>query len=106
MFLGGLTARAVQLKQHLQALDISVVEVYPSALARKLQLNQLAYKKEKKAIQEVVSIILQHFPYSTEIGQLPDWHHVDALLCLFSGDRYLKGTAEAFGDAEEGRIHF
>ena len=103
MFLGGLTARAMQLKKSLEKTSI-VREAYPAALARMLELTSLFYKKDQGAIPDVTAKILSALPYSTPAGSLPDWHHVDALLCLLTGHRFLKGISEEYGDPAEGTI--
>ncbi len=100
MFLGGLTARAMQLKAKI---SLPFYEVYPAALANELSLKTLQYKKETAAIKNVAEKVLQHFNIKcTHI--FTTWHEVDALLALCIGLRVQNKTATAYGDAEEGII--
>ncbi|MEL7021272.1 MAG: hypothetical protein AAGK47_06685, partial [Bacteroidota bacterium] len=46
MFLGGLTARAMQLQSRIKPLGAQVIEIYPSHLAHCLGLKALSYKKQ------------------------------------------------------------
>jgi predicted nuclease with RNAse H fold len=100
MFLGGLTARAMQLKAKSNLL---YYEVYPAALANELALKTLQYKKEKNAISIVSEQVLQHFKIKCA-HRFTSWHEVDALLALSIGLRIQNKTATAYGDAEEGII--
>jgi predicted nuclease with RNAse H fold len=101
MFLGGLTARAMQLCAYLE--QTQTIEVYPAALAKKWYLEQYHYKKAlslmyqaSKAIEEQITL---------KIAQKPDnWHQFDAILALASALRYDNQTAECFGDEQEGVI--
>lgn len=102
MFLGGLTARAMQLAAYLQSEGIQVQETYPSHLSKLLDLNELGYKKDKADIDIVAGALATQL--SCTIPDLPDWHHVDATLALLSGLRYLSGNAYTFGGVEEGVI--
>lgn len=102
MFLGGLTARAMQLAAQLRAEGIEVHETYPAYLSKFLVLNELGYKKELSNIGVVVQALATQF--SCAIPELPDWHHVDAALALLSGSRYQQGIAHTFGRVEEGVI--
>ncbi|NUO02532.1 MAG: DUF429 domain-containing protein [Saprospiraceae bacterium] len=102
MFLGGLTARAMQLAARLREEGVDVVETYPAYLSRLLSLNELGYKKEKNAIGGVARVLSAQFSFA--IPDLPDWHHIDALLALLSGLRHACGGALSFGRVEEGVI--
>ena len=101
MFLGGLTARAMQLNSE----SIHLFhEVYPAALAKQLQLQELHYKKEKMQIQHVVNYLIEKFDLETE-NSFKTWHEVDALLALITGIRINNGTAQKYGDEIEGVIY-
>jgi predicted nuclease with RNAse H fold len=101
MFLGGLTARAMQLNSE----SIHLFhEVYPAALAKQLQLHELHYKKEKTQIQHVVNCLLEKFDLETK-HSFKTWHEVDALLALISGIRITSGIAQKYGDEIEGVIY-
>lgn len=102
MFLGGLTARAMQLAAHLQAEGIDVQETYPAYLSKLLALNELGYKKGKSNIGGVAQALATQL--SCAIPDLPDWHHIDAALAWLSGLRHHRGDARTFGGVEEGVI--
>lgn len=86
LFLGGLTARAMELAVRLgQELPCAAVEVYPKALQRLLDLPELGEMRHL-------------FP---AIGSQ---HHLDALLAWLSGWRYLHNLHQVWGDPEEGLI--
>ncbi len=113
MFLGGLTARAMQLKTRLLEQNIEVIEIYPSYLADVLQLDRNLYKKQTEHIPSVVSSLSKSLglllsssqsPPVSLFSNLPDWHHVDALLALISGIRYVKNQHLIFGEPQEGQI--
>lgn len=108
MFLGGLTARAMRLVEELSAFQAEVVEVYPGALLRQLQLAKGAeapYKKGK-VMQEWMNIIQAQVPtYSIDWPKKETtWHHVDAVLAWMSGARFYDGTILWHGDPVEGMI--
>lgn len=113
MFLGGLTARAIQLKTKLLAQNTEVIEIYPSHLADVLELDRNYYKKQKEHIPSIVSALTKSLdlllPSAQGLSVTPssvfsDWHHVDALLALISGIRYVKNQHLIFGDPQEGQI--
>lgn len=101
LFLGGLTARAMKLRHNLPAIEF--VETYPAFHARRLALNDLAYKKETSAIPAVLDRLQLHFPFALPEA-VSDWHQVDALLALLSAVRAARGKAKHFGAADEGVI--
>lgn len=105
MFLAGLTARAIRFKDAIvETFAIPVYEVYPKALAQNLGLAKDNYKGDKAAIQSVASSISKEAGMPLPDQDLPDWHHVDALLAFTSGQRWQAGNNETYGQAEEGQI--
>jgi len=104
MFLGGLTARAMKLKASFKQQGIKLVETYPSKLAEVLGLKDQGYKKEKSTISQMCSIVKEHSNLNFDESQILDWHHFDALLCLYSAKRFEMQAAMIFGDDEEGTI--
>jgi predicted nuclease with RNAse H fold len=105
MFLAGLTARAIRLKDQLEVgLQLSVMEAYPKAMADKLNLKALDYKGHKASIGQVTQTICEAAELQPPKDRLSDWHHVDALLALLTGIRWRSGTYEVLGDPEEGAI--
>ena len=101
MFLGGLTARAMQLNSEIQH---KFHEVYPAVLAKQLYLHELHYKKEKIKIPLVVNYLTNKFNLQIE-HNFKTWHEVDALLALITGIRIINGIAAVYGSEEEGMIY-
>lgn len=111
MFLGGLTARAMQLKAKLKELNIITLEIYPSYLAKVLELDKNIYKKQKEHLPTLLPILLNALgllvspsPHHPMTLSPITWHHFDALLALCSGFRYLNNQYLPFGNPEEGMI--
>lgn len=105
MFLGGLTARAMQLKNALHEIGITVLEVYPARLADALALDRSHYKKAMAHIPDISAKVLAAWPGAVpQVPNLPTWHHVDALLALLSGCRYVQNQHQSYGDPAEGVI--
>ncbi len=105
MFLGGLTARAMQLKDALERNGLVVHETYPAAQARRLNLHPEGYKQESAAIVPVLKQIQQkHSPLFSQMAGVPSWHHVDALLALLVAVRFASGEHLVYGNAAEGEI--
>ena len=104
MFLGGLTARAMRLKQELTNRGHQVIEAYPGGLARHLGLPKDQYKKQKVHLPAVLELITTQIPIKFVKADLISWHHVDALLACWTGWRYHEGTAQSFGEEKEGEI--
>lgn len=103
MFLGGLTARAMQLQAYLKKNAIQVIEVYPAALAKKLSLGQFHYKKSLSLVCQATKIIQEYVGY--QIHSKPEnWHQFDAILALASTLAYQNQKAQYFGKANEGLI--
>ena len=103
MFLGGLTARAMQLSRQLESLEIHCRETYPAGLVRLLPPLAGSYAK-KQPLQAAFCRQLQELlplPLSTPPS---NWHHVDALLAWLSGHRFGSQQARVVGDPEEGLI--
>ncbi|MCB0558118.1 MAG: DUF429 domain-containing protein [Lewinellaceae bacterium] len=104
MFLGGLTARAMQLKEQLQATGVEVMEVYPAHLAKMLHLSREQYKKSKEHLPALAKLVVPLLPYPMQQEPLTSWHQFDSLLALASGYRYTQGQHLVFGDKAEGLI--
>ena len=106
MFLGGLTARAMQLKDQLSDTNISFKETYPGGLAKKLNLKEIGYKKKASHCDDVMCFLEDFSGFNVEKNIVLTWHHVDALLTLVSAKRYFSGEHTILGDPEEGQIIF
>lgn len=103
MFLGGLTARAMQLKARITKRSVDMLEVYPKQMARELLLIETGYKKKRAQILPCLEILQNYLPFS--IAEPPaNWHQFDALLAFTSGWRYENNEHQSFGDPMEGVI--
>lgn len=110
MFLGGLTARAMQLRSKLPS--VVFTEVYPSALVNELKIDRTIYKKQKKDIPTLIAFLAKKFSFISsslyayqQTAPLNNWHQVDALLALISGYRHQKNICIYYGNDYEGFIH-
>lgn len=105
MFLGGLTARALELKQCLRAkMNVETLEVYPKALAQIL-LQDLYHKKLTTNEIEALCRMLSKVIPELCLAQYPKTQHqFDALLAWVSGYRFLNQQHLVFGDLQEGTI--
>lgn len=106
MFLGGLAARAMELKTELEAKDIPVFETYPRIRAKLLGLETLGYKTKKSAIAPCLAQIKKGLNpnLSLSTGDVKTWHHLDALLALLSAMAHETEDCQVYGTLEEGRI--
>ena len=104
MFIGGLTARAIEWSTRLSS---ECIEVYPSALAD--QLFPGSRRRRKSEIEwfflEVLhpAIIAQEGT-GVHIEMPGSIHQLDAMLALLTALRYMNGTAQSFGKEKEGMI--
>jgi predicted nuclease with RNAse H fold len=98
MFLGGLTARAMQLRATFPGLPF--YEAYPVQLVRTLLPEDVFYKKDAAVF---LNILAEMLPLSFE-KQPENWHQIDAALVWLSGWRYGTGKAVRFGEDAEGVI--
>lgn len=105
MFLGGLTARAMQLTSKLKSLGMeSIIETYPKMVCSTLGLDMTRYKKDAGYLQE-----LNFSDYLTETrvrDTIKNWHQWDALMALYACVKHQKGTASTLGNPKEGIIYF
>lgn len=97
MFLGGLTARAISLRNQLSTLNFN--EVYPAHFQRTIIKSEY-YKKD-------IALFLTDFHEKIDItvNTIPkNWHQVDALLALTSGIRHHRNKHITIGNPKEGII--
>lgn len=108
MFLGGLTARAIALKDRLVTKGIRVVEVYPAGLIRATSDIYSEYQRLKKAPKgkaphDFLLRLAEQYnappPPAISTG-----HELDAYLALITCVRVARGEAQAVGSAEEGLV--
>ena len=105
MFLGGLTARAMQLSAKLKALEIeSVIETYPKMVCSTLGLDMKRYKKDVNYLQQLR--FSDYLEDAREVQEVQNWHQWDALMALLACLKHQNGTATALGDYKEGIIYF
>lgn len=103
MFIGGLTARAIQLTAKLSQAGIAVLETYPSQTAKILFHHLPEYKKDLAALPNFTEALQGLLPFPLQ-SPPSNWHQFDSLLAWFSGYRHSQGQAILYGDATEGRI--
>lgn len=104
MFIGGLTARAMRIKDVLEKKGHSVIETYPGYLARNvLNLSSIYSKSSKTTIEPFVVKMEEMLPLKISLPP-ENWHQVDAILSWYSGYRHLQGTNLQVGDIDEGVI--
>lgn len=104
MFLGGMTARAMQLRSEFAVKGVEFLEVWPRAVSEAVMgRGHEGYKK--KPVGFYLEKMLEHFPHYFERSPV-DQHEIDAALCWLGGFRYLKGIHGSYGDPEEGQILF
>lgn len=97
MFLGGLTARAMSLKNSFKT--VAFYEVYPAFFQSKL-IKSNHYKKD---IDSFLLELLEKIP--THLNDTPtNWHQIDALMALLSGLRHQNNEHLEMGDINEGII--
>lgn len=104
MFLGGLTARAMQLRTQLA--PIPVHETYPALHARAWALQQWHYKKQITYLPSVLDQVLPRLPFRIAPSIVTSWHALDAVLALYSAYRYAHQQHEAIGHPEEGQLYW
>ncbi|NUQ25190.1 MAG: hypothetical protein HUU34_14685 [Saprospiraceae bacterium] len=98
MFLGGLTARAMQLRAAFP--ELSFHEAYPAHHVRLLFAGATCYKTDLDLFSAILAERLP-FPFA----KYPEnWHQVDAALVWLTGWRHERAEGIAFGEAGEGMI--
>ncbi len=106
MFLGGLTARAMKLATSLKAEGHEILEAYPGAFARILDLKRQGYKGTKEEIPKALERLQESYPSLILPTDLASWHGMDALIAFLIGCRHQEGKATIVGNEEEGLIYY
>lgn len=106
MFLGGLTARAMQLQQKLYLNNMQFIETYPAAWVRKCAPDALGYKTENISPEQFLLKNIDNMPFIIRDGSVVNWHHADAAIALICGLRAENQQHIQVGDEREGRIVF
>lgn len=97
MFIGGLTARAIKLRDTFPNIDF--FETYPKLTSIRLFGNN--YKKFN--IEELIKKIEES---GIAIGtNINNFHQIDSILAWIAGNDYLKGIHNIIGN-DEGKIYF
>lgn len=104
MFLGGLTARAMKLRDQLQRIGITVFETYPSQEAQLHNLPKDEYKGNEKFIWPLAKMLAEQYAVNVNFDQMVNWHYFDALLAYIAGFRFSNNDHEVYGAEEEGLI--
>lgn len=103
MFLGGLTARAMKMKQECARFQVPLFETYPAAFVKQFGLGKHYNKKNPDALNPFLDDLLAFFPAKIKHNQIPTWHHADALIAWISCYRMAHDQHLTFGD-DEGQI--
>ena len=103
MFLGGLIARAMALKEFVEELGSHVIEVYPAAFVNKRYEDLAVLYKED--LGTCTRILKDKFEY--KLAEEPvNWHQFDAWVCWIITDMFRQGRHESAGFPEEGLIYY
>lgn len=103
MFLGGLTARAMQLKNRLKQKGIELHETYPSLTVKRLPNGHL-YSKKKTMADVLWADLKDALQAEIIFHSTPRIHEFDALLALLAAKLFSKGLADMLGNPDEGTI--
>jgi predicted nuclease with RNAse H fold len=104
MFLGGLTARAMQLQAQWKQMGVTCVEVYPGGWIRDHALASETYlKKSSGNTSDFMQFLKKEYP-AIDFPKVDNWHQVDSVICWLIGHKYLLGQAIAIGHPDEGQI--
>ena len=106
MFLGGLTARAMQFARYCNQRNILIYETYPAALVRELNLGSVYDKKSMVVLPEFCKQLNKLSQQNIPQKLIPNWHHADAWLAWVSCCRIISGSETTLGNDEEGVICF
>jgi len=105
MFLGGLTARAIRLKNIIEEIGVEIKETYPKILAKQFNLKTCGYRLDKQNIEKCSELLDRTSLIEIDKKQILSWHHFDALLALLSAVRYYRGLHYTYGSKDEGLIY-
>ena len=104
MFLGGLTARAMRLKDELKSTGCRIIETYPRKLAEIMGLSEEYNKRSQSEIANYADTLAGKLDININKKTITSWHHIDALLAFISGIRYLNKEHEVYGKRKEGLV--
>ncbi len=106
MFLGGMTARAMRLRDKLKEYEIAVFETYPKIMAMNHDLQNIGYKANSHHLNACRSRLQDALNprIFMDCQDIKTWHHLDALLALMSAMNHEMGSSKCFGDEREGCV--
>lgn len=108
MVIGGLTARAIELKAQIEKeLPTKVFETCSKAQAKNYDLCNLGYKKNKMGLLTCRNVLSSKLNPNIMFNcmDIKSWNHIDAFLALISSMRIVTGHALPFGDEKEGLVY-
>lgn len=105
MFIGGLTSRAIKMKDNLEKRGVKVFETYPTYEAKLIGLSDQMYKRDDRHIESLAAQLGESTGLAIPQNTISDWHHFDALLAFVAGMRFLRGQHRAIGKEDEGLIY-
>ena len=101
MFIGGLTARAMKLKNEIKTkYGYEIIEVYPKAVVKHvLDANMsLHYKKnDDYSKEEFNNLLINSYQLHADLNP-SNWHQIDSILAWYSTFRYTRLQHLSFGD--------
>ena len=105
MFIGGLMARAMSVKEEFMKRRMTVVETYPRKLVELMKLPLDLYKNSNKDLPLFIEFLKFAIGLNINTNQITSWHRLDALLAFLSGLRYFNNETKRFGKKEEGLVY-
>jgi len=104
MFIGGLTARAIKLKNELTLYNCRLIECYPRQLVNVLFGKKAPDYGKKWGIDKFLKILNTKIPFPFS-DMISSWHMIDAVLAWLTGYRYNNNYALKYGEEREGLIY-
>lgn len=104
MFLGGLTARAIQLMKAPENSSIPFFETYPTQIVAHYLTKTIGYKKQKIFLSNFINILESQLPLKLAVAP-SNWHQVDSILAWWTGWRFKNGSVKVYGIEKEGLIY-
>lgn len=99
MYLGGFTARAMELKNSLKPIEVQ--ETYPKQF---LKLFNLVYSEE--TAMKTLNKVIEYTATNIELREtIKSKHQFDAILSLFSALRFVNNCHTIYGNEKEGLIY-
>ncbi|MFY0592785.1 hypothetical protein [Roseivirga sp.] len=106
MFLGGLTARAMKLKNALESAYLKMYEVYPAKVALELGLKAYGYKTKTADYNQILSILNDCNLKLSKETTIETPHDLDGILALYVAKRIGTSSDNSVGKPKEGLIYY